>query len=190
MAFIEAVVTNVSAALPIDQDRVYATGISNGGMMAYRLACDTTVFAAIGVDSANMLNNCPSPAPTSVIHIHGLLDKTLPFDGGPGRRDNGGKGDDPADTAGPPIPTVLSKWRAVDHCPAPPTKTSRAITTSTASCPGGRAVELITIAGAGHQWPGQHGPRGPLAGRLDPPFAGLDATSTIWTFFRAHPKPA
>jgi polyhydroxybutyrate depolymerase len=49
-------------------------------------------------------------------------------------------------------------------------------------------VELVTIAGAGHQWPGQPGPKGPIAAQLDPPFHGLDATSTIWSFFQAHPK--
>jgi polyhydroxybutyrate depolymerase len=51
-------------------------------------------------------------------------------------------------------------------------------------------VELVTIAGAGHQWPGQPGPKGSLGGRLDPPFPGLNATSTIWKFFREHPKTA
>ena len=64
------------------------------------------------------------------------------------------------------------------------------VTTSTANCPAGRTVELITIAGAGHQWPGAK--PSVLAQKLlgtDPPSAALDATAVIWRFFAAHPKP-
>jgi polyhydroxybutyrate depolymerase len=56
-----------------------------------------------------------------------------------------------------------------------------------ATCPGGRAVELITIAGAGHQWPGAV--PDPVAQRLlhtDPPSTAVDATDLIWAFFAAH----
>ena len=60
-AFITAVVQQISASLPIDQNRIYATGISNGGAMDYRLACDTDIFAAIGPDSTNLLGDCPLP---------------------------------------------------------------------------------------------------------------------------------
>ena len=42
----------------IDPARVYATGISNGGMMAYKLACNTAIFAAIGPDAATQLDAC------------------------------------------------------------------------------------------------------------------------------------
>jgi poly(3-hydroxybutyrate) depolymerase len=45
VAFITRMVKEVSGWLPVDADRVFATGISNGGMLAYRLACDTTIFA-------------------------------------------------------------------------------------------------------------------------------------------------
>ena len=188
VAFITALVRHVSTQLPIDPDRVYATGISNGGMLAYRLACDTTIFAAIGPDSATELNACPSPAPISVIHVHGRADQTVPYDGGPGRRDNGGTGDRPADTDGPPIPALIDTWRHVDHCAAPRTDTSGAITTSTAICPDHRAVVLVAIAGAGHQWPGGAAPSGVMAGLLDPPYPGFEATDAIWHFFAGHPK--
>ena len=74
VAFVTQVVTTLEHELPIDADRVYATGISNGGLLAYRLACDTDVFAAIGPDSATLLGGCPSPARISVIHAHGTAD--------------------------------------------------------------------------------------------------------------------
>jgi polyhydroxybutyrate depolymerase len=67
--------------------------------------------------------------------------------------------------------------------------TTGAVTFSAAACPGGHTVELIRIAGAGHQWPGAT--PSPLAQRilhLDPPSTALDATGVIWTFFAAHTR--
>jgi polyhydroxybutyrate depolymerase len=181
VAFLVQVVTTISRQLPVDPDRVYATGISNGGLMAYRLACDTTVFAAIGPDSATLLGPCPTPAPLSVIHIHGTADRNIPYDGG--------RGDGYAHIDGPAVPALIGTWRTVDGCPVPTVTTANVVTTSLANCPDGRAVELITIAGAGHQWPGS--PDRPVLQRLlgtDPPSPAVDATSVIWQFFAAHPR--
>ena len=114
--------------------------------MAYTLACHTTIFAAIGPDSATELGSCPAPAPLSVIHIHGTADKNIPY--------QGGEGDGVAHIDGPAVPAVNACWRGIDHCAAPVITTAGVVTTSTATCPAGRTVELITIAGAGHQWPG------------------------------------
>ena len=171
VAFIEQVVTTVRQRLAIDPARVFATGISNGGMLAYRLACDTTLFAAIGPDAATLLGPCPAPAPISVIHIHGTADRNIPYDGSPG--------EGIAHIDGPPVPSVIEGWRRVDGCASPLEQVAGAVTTSVATCPHGRAVELITIAGAGHQWPG-------AARGLDPPSGELDATGTIWRFFATH----
>ena len=63
---------------------MYATGISNGGMMAYTLACDADMFAAIGAESATQLEDCATPHPPSVMHIHGTADRFIHYDGGPG----------------------------------------------------------------------------------------------------------
>jgi polyhydroxybutyrate depolymerase len=189
VAFITQMVSNLSQEMPIDQDRIYATGISNGGMLAYRLACDTDIFAAIAPVAATMLGACPSPNPISVMHIHGALDETVPYGGGPGRRDNGGGGNNPADTNGPPIPELVDAWRRTAECEQPTIAIVGVVTTSTANCPDGRAVNLVTIADAGHQWPGsvqQNQARRFL--KLDTPSTALDATDAIWQFFRAHPK--
>src|SRR5258708_599033 len=74
VGFISAMVAVIESENPIARDRIYAAGISNGGMMAYALACQTTIFAAIGPDSATELGPCPAPAPISVIHVHGTAD--------------------------------------------------------------------------------------------------------------------
>ncbi|WP_246577384.1 extracellular catalytic domain type 1 short-chain-length polyhydroxyalkanoate depolymerase [Actinospica durhamensis] len=182
VAFITAVVARVEAGAPVDRHRVFATGISNGGIMAYRLACSTTLFAAVGPDSATELGSCDAPAPLSVIHIHGTADQRIPY--------GGGTGSGSAHIDGPAVPTVVAGWRRIDGCAAPTQASSDGgvISTSTATCPDGRAVELITVAGAGHQWPGS--PDRPVIQKvlgLDTPFPNLDATDVIWAFFAAHP---
>jgi len=179
IGFVTAMVSAIARAVPVNPGRVYATGISNGGIMAYDLACHTTIFAAIGPDSATELGGCPDPTPTSVIAIHGTADKNIPYDGG--------EGDGVAHIDGPAVPAVNASWRQTDHCAAPAVTTAGTVTTSLATCPAGRAVELVTIAGAGHQWPGSV--PDPLAERLlgtDPPSTALDATQVIWAFFAAH----
>jgi polyhydroxybutyrate depolymerase len=182
IGFITAMVTAIEHAIPVNADRVYATGISNGGIMAYDLACHTSVFAAIGPDSATQLGMCTDPGPVSVIAIHGTADKNIPY--------NGGEGDGVAHIDGPSVPAVNASWRGADHCASPVITTVGSVTTSVARCLSGQAVELITIAGAGHQWPG--GTSNPLAQRIlgtDPPSTALDATQVIWAFFAAHPRP-
>jgi polyhydroxybutyrate depolymerase len=192
VAFIKQLVDTVAGQLPVNRARVYATGISNGGMLTYRLACDTTIFAAIGPVAATQLGACPSPAPTSVIHIHGTEDQTVPYGGGPGKRANDGTGRNPAKIDGPATPTLLEQWRKIDGCAAPTTTTSGPISTAAATCREGRAVELVTVANAGHQWPGAAGPGSEVQRMLglDPPAAAPNATATIWRFFNAHSRTA
>ena len=181
IGFITAMVSAIEHAVPVDAGRVYATGISNGGIMAYDLACHTTVFAAIGPDSATELGSCPDPAPISVIAIHGTADKNIPY--------AGGEGDGTAHIDGPSVPAVNASWRQRDDCAPPAVATTRTVTRSVAGCRAGRAVELITIAGAGHQWPGAA--PNLVAQRLlhtDPPSTALDATAVIWGFFTVHAR--
>jgi polyhydroxybutyrate depolymerase len=170
VAFMRAAVATIGRTLPVDPRRVYATGMSNGGMMAYRLACDTEVFAAVAPVAATLLGECPSPDPVSLIHIHGTADSRVRFDGAPGIG--------VAEIDGPPVPEVIETWRAVDGCAPPAVRTAGPVTRSRADCPDGRAVELVTVAGVEHAWPGAEGAGAPP----------LDATATIWRFFTEHPS--
>lgn len=190
VAFIQSMVEDIARTYPIDTNRIYATGISNGGSLAYRLACDTTIFAAIAPVATNMLGDCSSPAPISVLHIHGAADETFPYGGGPGKRDNNGEGERPSDTESPPVPSTIEYWRTIDQCGEPFITNEGDVAISTTACPQGRAVDLITISGAGHQWPGAKPakPRAERLLRLDPPFMALDATNKIWDFFAQHPR--
>ncbi|MBO4161166.1 polyhydroxybutyrate depolymerase [Micromonospora sp. MMS20-R2-23] len=192
VGFITELVTTVGRELPVDPARRYVTGISNGGLLAYKLVCDTTTFAAIGAVASTLTGQCADPKPVSVLHIHGRQDQTMPYAGGPGRRDNGGTGRNPVKIDGPPTTELAARWRSVDSCGAPKVTTDGPVTRTTANCAQGRAVELITVADAGHQWPGGR-PNPPRAEKLldlDPPSTALNATDTIWRFFAAHPQPS
>lgn len=140
---------------------MYVTGISNGGIMSYTLACNTGVFAAIGPDSATQLDPCRTPHPTSVMHIHGTADRLIRYDGGPGAG--------VAHIDGLPVPELNAFWRNADQCDAPAMTTKGPVTTSTAGCADNRSVVLVTVDGGGHQWP-------------------RFATPKLWEFFAAHSR--
>lgn len=173
VGFVSAVVATLQQQYGIDPAHTFATGMSNGAMLSYRLACDTDLFAAIAPVAGTIVTPCDGPAPVSVLEIHGLDDQTVRMDGEPGSGT--------AVVDGMPVEDVIELWRSVDGCGEPVVTTQDPVTTSTSSCPDGRTVELITIAGAGHQWPGSAS--GWEGG--DPPSDALDATATIWEFFAA-----
>jgi predicted esterase len=71
----------VSTLTPVDLQRVYIWGFSNGGMMAWRAVCQTrNTFAGAGVMSGALLVKCPTPV--HVVDLHGLRDTTVPWKGG------------------------------------------------------------------------------------------------------------
>ncbi|KZS67890.1 polyhydroxybutyrate depolymerase [Mycobacterium kansasii] len=161
VAFVSTAVTDVAANVPIDPARIYATGMSNGAIMAYTLACNTGIFAAIGPVSGTQLDPCASPHPVSVMHIHGTGDPLVRYFGGPGAGF--------AQIDGPPVEELNAFWRNVDQCVRPATTTSGRITTSNAACPNNRSVVLVTVDDGGHEWPSV-------------------ATEMLWEFFAAHPR--
>src|SRR5262249_52755984 len=81
VAFISAMVSGIESGNPIGPDRVYAAGLSQGGVLAYAVACRTMIFAAIGPDSATEIGTCPHAASISIIHIHGTADPIIPYNG-------------------------------------------------------------------------------------------------------------
>src|ERR1700744_287073 len=183
VGFITAMVGAVEHQLDIDPARVYVRGMSNGAMMALRLGCETDTFAAIAPVAGTLLSDCSRARPTSVLQIHGTADDPVPYNGGPGKAF--------ALTAtprvdGPSGPSANATWRAIGGCGAPASTTNAEVTTETAGCADGRTVELISVAGAGHQWPG--GTKSPLLERLGapPPSTAIDATDTSWQFFTQH----
>ncbi|MCV7328689.1 alpha/beta hydrolase family esterase [Mycobacterium cookii] len=181
VGFITAMVGAIGQEIPIDRARVYATGMSNGAMMALRLGCQTDTFAAIAPVAGTLLTDCSRARPTSVLQIHGTADDRVPYHGGPGKAFSA---DGTARVDGPSVESVNATWRGIDGCGQPDSTTTGDVTTQTAGCADGRTVELISVAGAGHQWPG--GEPSPLAqrlGNIPAPSTALNATDTIWQFF-------
>ncbi|OBJ60724.1 PHB depolymerase family esterase [Mycobacterium sp. 1423905.2] len=160
IAFISAAVADVEKNVRIDPARIYATGMSNGAIMAYTMACHTALFAAIGPVSGTQLDPCRTPRPTSVMHIHGTGDPMVPY--------SGGSGTGVARINGPPVEQLNAFWRNVDHCTAPSASASGSITTSAADCAQRRSVVLVTVGDGGHEWPSM-------------------ATEMLWQFFAQHP---
>lgn len=180
VGFVEAVVADVSSGVDVAPGRLFATGMSNGAMLTYRLACESDLFAAVAPVAGTQLVDCAAPHPVSVLHVHGTADATVRLDGDPG--------DGRVEIDGPPVADVVAGWRAVDDCGAVFVSTVGTVTTGTADCADGRAVSLVTVSGAGHQWPGA--PERPGRQRLlgtDPPSDAYDATREAWAFFDAHP---
>jgi polyhydroxybutyrate depolymerase len=178
VAFIEAAIGATSRAYGTDPKRLYVTGMSNGAMMAYRLACESALpIAAIAPVAGTLTVACDRPRRVSVLHVHGLADRNVPFEGGAG----GGF----ARVTYRPVNDALDVFRKADTCAAPVTMKDGAMTVVHSACANGDVVELATIAGAGHQWPGAVPPpsRATALLRLDQPSTALDATALIWSFF-------
>ncbi len=128
VAFLRALVEDVARTHPIDRARVYAAGLSNGGMMAYRLACEASdSFAAIGVVAGALVTpGCAPSRPVSVIHMHAKGDPIVPFGGGAGAFSRDG-------FSYPPTQSAIDFWTGAN---------------------GGRAaVELRALDSTRHNWP-------------------------------------
>jgi len=191
VGFIAVLLQRLEAILAIDTNRIYATGMSNGGMFVQRLACELDgVFAAIGpVDGTlpfDIAPRCIPKQPVSVIEFHGTNDAYVHWQGGSVRA-VGGK------TLS--VPKTVAHWRTLEHCAETPDivygphkdpdEPQRVRRERYGSCRDGTEVVLYAIEGGGHTWPG--GPDDPLlfAGEVN---QDISATNLIWGFFSEHPK--
>jgi polyhydroxybutyrate depolymerase len=184
VGFIGALIDKLLADYPVDPKRIYATGMSNGGMMTHQLGIALSDrLAAIAPVVATLFGDEIRPShPVSALMINGLRDKSVPPEGGP----PGGRF--PSAWDGTPTKPALEQaafWAKADGCRRDPDRIDDGQYLLTQyHCPAGRAVALYLIKDNGHAWPG--GQRGSRLG--DEPSTALNATDLIWTFFEAHPK--
>lgn len=184
VGFIRTLVASLRSAYRIDPKRVYATGMSNGGFMAQRLACDASdLFAAVAaVSSALDTTACAPSQPVGVMMFNGTADQNVVYDGGYGTNQPYPRDDNPVSFA-------VATWTHLDACGATPyvaTSTPGDIVVDTyAPCASGRQYVLYTLIGAGHEWPGSDQP----GDTGDPPIEEISASSLIWTFFAAQARP-
>lgn len=184
VAFISALIDELTASYSIDTTRVFAAGHSNGGMMAYRLGCELAdKIVGVGVYAATLgVPSCEPSVPVSLIHVHGTADQNLPIVGGRGENSLAG-------VDFPPPVEGLEAFVAVDGCPGPSMTIDGDITTTTWSdCRDGSGVAFVKIEGASHAWAGGSGPANERL--VGPAYSGYDASDEIWAFLAAHPRPA
>ncbi|HRI00022.1 MAG TPA: PHB depolymerase family esterase [Saprospiraceae bacterium] len=85
VGFINKLIDSLSLSYPIDKNRIYATGMSNGGFMSYKLACESDKFAAIASVTGSMVAAekllCKRKSPIPVMEIHGTADGIVPYTG-------------------------------------------------------------------------------------------------------------
>jgi len=191
VALVRAIFEEVGKHVNVDLDRVYATGLSNGGFMSYRLACEASdIFAAVAPGAGALTSNelgwgntasdfaaCAPSEPVSVLDPHGTGDSIVPYDLQARsleiiRRVNG--------CSATTIPAV-----------APPSSGDTSCVSYT-GCPQGIEVTGCTVQGGGHVWFGSES-CGTGAGPGGCSFVGANSTTlvntdAVWDFFSRHSK--
>jgi polyhydroxybutyrate depolymerase len=140
--YLRAVIPAVVRASCADPARVGVTGVSNGGGMSARLACDAADLIAAAAPVAGgygALPDCHPSRPVPILEIHGTADRVVPY---------GGR---------TPVAAFLGQWRRLDGCAGTPRErrvTSRVTELRSTRCAAGTEVVHDRIAGEPHGWPG------------------------------------
>ena len=189
--FIVSLVKEVATTVPLDDNRVFVTGASNGGMMTYRLGCETNgVFAGIAPVIANIpqpiFQSCNPQAPLNVLAINGDADPFIPFAGGevcsatPSRLCEGGWVQSQAEP--------LATFAAANGCNPTPQSANLPVMVDDGTfieqqtyinCAGTAQVTSYVVHNGGHTWP-PHESQVRAGGQAT---ANLDATQVIVSFF-------
>lgn len=182
VGFISALIDTLKNKFSVNPNKVYACGMSNGGFMSYRLACQlNNKVAAIAsvtglfADSVRLFlcqNNCPVP----VLDIHGTTDAVVNYNGAAGYIS---------------VDSTIGWWRQKNGCPSTPAVTNIPDINTTDGCtvtkyyygPGLNSSEVILykVTNGGHTWPG--GFPIPSFGNTN---QDIKASGEIWNFFRKH----
>lgn len=165
IGFLTALIDELVSTEPIDSSRIYLTGFSNGGMMAYDFACaQSAKVAAVSVVGAVLVSqNCEPALPVSVLAIHTVDDQVMPIDSS-----------DPDDPDWwPTLAQTLDFWAATDNCQTSTEQeyVSGLVEHRWQQCSQNAQVRLLLLPQGGHIWP---------VADLD----GLDASAETISFVR------
>jgi polyhydroxybutyrate depolymerase len=187
IAFITALLKDLGERVTIDEQRLYATGMSNGAMMAYLVADKLSErFAAIApVGGPIGSETCAPSRPVPVMHFHGTADEYVSYTGGIGRRSV-------SKTNFYSVEHSLAQWIRANHANATPeveelpviVNDGTRVTRSTYAAKDKAGADVIhyKIEGMGHTWPGRES-RFTALGRTS---KNVDATEVMWQFFARH----
>lgn len=175
VAFVGHMLDKLEAEYCVDPKRIYATGLSNGGMLSHRLACEMSDrIAAIGAVAGTLaIDGCAPTRPVAVMHVHGTADFVVPYNGG---NLGGAKS----------VPETIGVWTGVDGCADGAIdvfQNGDASCEEYQRCDAGVAVRVCTIDQGGHQWPGG---KSDFLGKLS---LDLAASEEMVKFFEGQPLP-
>lgn len=186
VGFVRAILAQVKTHFNVDAQRIFATGMSNGGMMSHRLACEMadTLKAIAAVAGTDSTVSCSPARPISILHIHARNDTHVLYDGGAGKdafRDTSKVSDFVS------VPETISRWTQRNRCAAPPKRVLEvpgAYCEAYAGCADGVQVQLCVTETGGHSWPGVKEVR---SGK-EPASQALSANDVMWEFFQRLPQ--
>jgi polyhydroxybutyrate depolymerase len=161
----------------VDHSRIFATGFSMGGMMAYKLGCTMPeTFSAIAVVAGALTTtDCNPSDPVSLFHLHGMSDERIPYYGGAT-----GLGD----SAWPEAMTAIRAWEARTQCgPAETVPVSTEGMCRRSTCQDGNIVEHCVSYDLGHAWAGRKLSKAELVAYGEQKETAFKATEMIFDFF-------
>jgi len=181
LAFIRQMIAVLKNEYDIDPNRIYVTGLSNGGMLAYRIAAEMPNVVAAICPIACCMYDVPDrvASPVSVLVFHGTNDRVFPYGGGVGSFYG-------IRIKTRPVTEAIRYWAKWDQCYPIPIHEDFGLVARDRYGGGADNTEvcLYTIRNGGHSWPGGRSAF-PLADR---PQNCLSATDLMWDFFCQHPK--
>lgn len=173
VGFLKAVIERVATQVSIDRNRVYATGMSNGGLMSYRMACEASdmIRAIAPVAGTDNTLSCKPSRAVPVIHFHAKDDSHVLFTGGHGP-------DALVKTNFTSVSASVAKWVGLNRA-SPQAKTILSATGATCTRHDGPApVQLCVTDSGGHSWPGSRSRRANKN-----PTQAINANDRMWDFF-------
>lgn len=175
VGFLVALLDTLSSKYSINPSKVFATGMSNGGFMSYRLACERSdLIAAIAPVASSMnVSECNASRGVPVLHFHSYQDSHVPYEGGVGTG--------VSSHHNPPIDSVLNVWSHLNSCTSQDTLHNSEDFTHVrwSSCDCQNELHLYLTQDGGHSWPGGNSP--PVS---DPSSVVINASDLMWAFFK------
>jgi polyhydroxybutyrate depolymerase len=180
VGFISALIDSLHADYHVNLNRVYATGMSNGGFMSYKLACALShriaaIAPVAGAFTDSMRFYCQPQRPMPVLHIHGTSDFLVGYHTG---------------ILNIPVAATLNYWIHHNKCPSTEKITqipninlqdnSTVTKYEWAPCNNQSEVVHYKINSGGHTWPGSSVTFGGLGGNVN---YDINASELIWEFF-------
>lgn len=180
MGFIRELLFTLDRKYSINHRRIYVTGFSNGGMLAYRAACELSdIVAAFAPVAGAMNGDCFPQRAIPMVVIHGMEDQHVPYRGGSGEKSLRKR----TDTS---VSDSVGFFTYHNNCLSTPNrqKQGNVIHDTFVGCQNGGNIEVYSIVDQGHAWPG-----GEKSRRIgsDMPTKEISATDIIWEFFERHP---